>query len=672
MTTVLGIYTGHDQSACLVRDGEILVAIEEERLTRVKHSLPKDLRDLWPRFRGRFGYFPWASLSYCLEAGGLGLDELDALVLSEDAASTDLVSILPLKDKSKILIASEPVGGAHHYRHALSTFLASPFSEAAVLVMDGDGGVTSEGYEAETGYRFSDRRGSYEEVFKNRYPLGEGLRGGLGWTYDYVSAILGFVATEIGYLSQPGKTMGLAPYGAPSPELAEPWIESQGFKLDFAPFHEWLEAAGHSERLRFDSRERALIQSEAQISRQAKDLAWKVQHELEEAALHLARELHAATGAKQLCLAGGVALNSVANGRIAREGPFEEVFVQPAADDRGQAIGLAYQGYLKLQAARDAPEVAPIAHAYGGKRYPDKACKLLLKRAMLSYRELKGPTLAREAAAKLAAGQIVAWFQGGSELGPRALGHRSILADPRQADMKERLNARVKFRESFRPFAPSVLAERAAEVFELAGQSPYMLQVAPVREPWRARVPAIVHEDGTARVQTVTAASQPTYRALIEAFAEQTGVPLLLNTSFNLRGEPIVESPEDALRTFCYTEIDVLYLGPYEVKAPASSRVFPRLATGWELVVENRIDRGDPRLKVWFEEAESAKKVPVRPLPELVALVTALDGKRSLQEAMQVALEGAPAPDVAKACERFVRLMLRSGPLALRVGDLDL
>jgi carbamoyltransferase len=676
VTAVLGVYTGHDLAACLVVDGRIAVMIEEERLTRVKHALPKSVRDLWSKFGGRFGYFPWASVAYCLDAAGLGIDDLDAIVLPEEAALTDMVNVLPVRDRSKVLVSSEPLGGAHHHRHALSAFLASPCERAAVLVVDGDGTVTDAGYEAETGYLFEARDRPGKELFKNRYPSGSGLRSGLGWLYEYASAILGFVNTHVGYLGEPGKTMGLAPYGRASQALEGPWVrKGDGFALDFTPFHQWLVESGNHKRLRFDSRDRALIQEESAITQEAKDLAWKAQAELEGVLMHLVERLHRATGAKDLCIAGGVGLNSVANARILDKGPFKRVFIQPASHDAGQAIGLAYDGWLRLLArGATTTSIAPVRHACSGRTYPPADVRALLEATKLPFTELKDDAaLADDAAAELERGRIVGWFQGGSEYGPRSLGHRSILADPRDPGMKDRLNARVKFREGFRPFAPSVLREKAAEVFELEGESPYMLLVVPVRKAWRKRVPAIAHVDGTARVQTVEADVDPVYHGLISAFERRTGVPLLLNTSFNLRGMPIVESPRDALQCFLYTDMDALYLGRFKVARPTARQLVPCAAPGWRFVVENQLTWGGQTTLVRYQKGDDEKeKVEVRPVPELVTLCSLLDGKRSVHEALGLALGQEPPADVLAACVTLVQLLLRAGALQLRFGELAL
>lgn len=673
MTNVLGVYTGHDQSACLLRDGEVAFLIEEERLTRVKHGLPKSVRSLWSEFNGHFGYFPWASLAYCLDAAGLGLDDLDALVLPEDARENAMASLIPIKDRRKIIVSDEPTGGAHHYRHALSAFFASPFERAAVLVVDGDGSINAEGYEAESGYIFKDRKGKVKDVFKNRYPTGglpSGLRGGLGWTYDYVSAVLGFVNTKIAYLSEPGKTMGLAPYGKKNPGLGERWIACDGWKLDFTKFHEHLVTSGLANLVSFDDRTKALIQNENAIGQDAKDLAWKVQNELEQALLHLAERLHAETGAKDLCLAGGVALNSVANGLLLKKGPFERIFIQPAAADNGQALGLAYEGHLRVA---DKKPIVPIRHAFGGRPYSRDEIHSLIKATGLPVKELKGDdALAKDAAQELLAGRFIGWFQGGSEYGPRALGHRSILADPRGPGVKDHLNARVKFREPFRPFAPSALKERASEVFDLNAESPYMLLVADVRPEWREKVPAITHVDGTARVQTVDAEVDPLYHRLISEFAKSSGVPLVLNTSFNLRGMPVVESPKDALRCFLYTEMDALYLGSFKVLRPDATRLVPYCARGYRLIIENEFGWGNQDVRARYETLDGMKTVPIRQHPLLATLCASLDGKRSLAEALSASLQG-QKPDAAltTAVLRFMQELLRSGALRLRVGSVE-
>jgi carbamoyltransferase len=296
------------------------------------------------------------------------------------------------------------------------------------------------------------------------------------------------------------------------------------------------------------------------------DLAWWIQREVERAILYLVRARHALHPVSNLCYSGGVALNAVANRRILAEGPFENIHIQPAAGDNGLAIGCAFYGWLEVLHKE---KVCHSGSAYLGKSYPAPQVADVLAR----YGELVTAAPAAdpvaEAVSHLADGKVVGWFQGGSEFGPRALGNRSILADPRLAAVRDHINAKVKFREDFRPFAPSVLAEDCAEYFDCTYGSPHMLLTAPVRDRWRDAIPAVVHVDGSARIQTVTEAANPLYYRLLAAFKAQTGIGMLLNTSLNRRGMPIVETPEDALMLFLYSGIDILVLGNHVVHKPA-------------------------------------------------------------------------------------------------------
>ena len=684
---VIGVHTspGHDMGACLLQDGIVRCVIEEERLSLVKHALPNDAVNLWPQYNGCFGYFPWASFAYCLDEAKLSIDDLDAVVVPAFSGPA-FAQIVPIRDKRKILIADEPKGAQHHFMHALSAFFASDFEQAAVLVVDGDGSmIPGEGYEAESGYAFDDRSGAYRTIFKNRY-LERGIGGGIGWMYDVVSAALGFVNTRIGYLADPGKTMGLAPYGRSREGLSAPWIRVDGFRLDLSGFNDWARGSGIDKIARYEDRSRALIQDESHIPDYAMDLAFKAQAELERAMLALSVELHRSTGKKNLCLAGGVALNSVANGLISAQGPFERLFVQPAAGDGGQSIGLAYYGHLKL---RSDARIKPIAHAFAGRLYDENEVESMLRAAGLGYRKLDDEqSLADDAAEALASGQIVGWFQGGSEYGPRALGHRSILADPRPTTMKDHLNRRVKFRELFRPFAPSVLAERAHEVFDLRQDSPYMLLVAPVRAEWRDRVPAITHIDGTARVQTVDPNVDNLYARLIEAFHTRTGIPLVLNTSFNLRGMPIVESPRDALRAFLFTDMDRLYLGRLDVKRPDPLSLTPALSPEWTLNLGIAADWRQREMvsRGAFVLDGGKRSVTLSDLPRLDGadipaqdevnvvgrFVFALDGETSIADALKATVSEEVNQSLARSADLLVQALLRHGILRLRIGSVEL
>lgn len=693
---VLGIYLGHDLGACLLQDGKIICTIEEERLNRFKHGRPNDVAGLWGRFAGKFGYFPWASVCYCLETAGLAIDDLDAIVVGDNlwasAAADTIRSVIPVMDKRKVIFTTEPRGAAHHFHHALSAFFASPFDEAAVLIVDGDGNSDEEGYEAETGFHFENRLGKCAQIFKNRYKSLSLPRAGIGWTYEQVTLILGFANPNL-FLADAGKTMGLSSWGRPRPEFEKPWIRCDGFRLDFSGFHHWLRETGYVSRILSYSDGLAITSGE--VSQYAKDLAYKVQSELETVMLHLAQEMHKATGSKNLCLAGGVALNSVANGLIAVRGPYDNIFIQPAANDGGQAVGLAYHGHLlltgeafdtttphgkspsvrrpNLNSQNHRSVICPIMHAYGGRSYGSEEIRELLIASGLTFRELPGDhALIEDAAQELSDRRIVGWFQGGSEYGPRALGHRSILANPDREEMKDLLNSRVKFRESFRPFAPSVLRECAAEIFELKGESPYMLLVVPVREEWKKRVPAITHIDGTARVQTVDGQVEPLYHALISAFYRRTGIPLLLNTSFNLRGMPIVESPYDALQCFLYTDMDCLYIGRFKLDWPDPSLLFPSISPRWEILSGRDAETG--KEKLICRTRDGAKQFAFDETREFMALCEAIDGMQSIERAYEkvyVAEAGSNGnrPEIEEVI-RTIQALVRQGVMRIRVGSL--
>ena len=684
LPTVMGVYLGHDLGVCLLRNGEIVAMIEEERLNRFKHGRSNDVAGLWGMFAGKFGYFPWASVCYCLEAANMAIDDLDAIVLGDamwaSAAENTIRSMIPIKDKSKVIFVSEPKGGVHHFHHGLSGFMASPFEEAAVLVVDADGNSTEDGYEAETGFHFENRKGKHRQVFKNRYKDVAVPRSGIGWTYEQVTLLLGFSSTKV-FISDAGKTMGLASYGQRRPEFERPWFTYDGFKLDFTGFKQWLRESGNESRVL--SYRDGLATHPNGISQYAKDLAYKVQDELEVAMLHLANEMHRATGSKNLCLAGGVALNSIANSIIASRGPFENVFIQPAANDGGQAIGLAYHGHLLLTGnghsnghspAKPKFEtngnsgIHPIRHNYGGRTYRREEIEEVLVKSGLSFVELPNDdAVAESASQELVDHRILGWMQGGCEYGPRALGHRSILANPDLEETKDLLNRRVKFREPFRPFAPSVLIERAEEIFEMSGTSPYMLLVVPVRESWKKRVPAITHVDGTARVQTVDPEVEPLYYKLISAFGRKTGIPLVLNTSFNLRGMPIVESPYDALQCFLYTDMDSLYIGRFKVERADPALLFPSKSAGWEFAVETSIDSGKQTLIC--RHVDSARQMSVEATPEFLSLCEALDGVRSLRSAYDKAYGDSATVPIQSVVVQ-IQSLVRQGVLQLRTGDL--
>lgn len=694
---VLGVYLGHDLGACLLCNGQIVVMIEEERLTRFKHGYPNYVAGIWDQFAGKFGYFPWASVSYCLETAGLGIDDLDLIVLSDnnwaEAAAETMQSIIPIKDRNKVIFMTGLEKPVHHYHHALSTFMASPFEEAAVLVVDGAGNIGQDGFEAETGYLFENRSGKYREVFQNCYDPQHFPWNGLGWMYELVTLLLGFSNSKT-LMPDSGKTMGLAAYGQPYPEFQQSWVQYNGFDLNFSGFHHWLKESGYD----FDSifQKKGLAKQGKEISQYAKDLAFKVQAELETVMLHLAEELYQQTGSRNLCLAGGVALNSVTNGLIAAKGPFEQIFIQPAANDAGQAIGLAYHGHLlltspyhshtnssvnaykekQIEAKSDtngSNNIQPIKHIYGGCQYSLDEIRQLLVKSELPFQELPSDAeLTEDVANELAHFRIVGWFQGGSEYGPRALGHRSILANPSSIETKPKLNARVKFREMFRPFAPMVLRERVNDVFELNQESPYMLLVAPVRAGWQERVPAITHVDGTARIQTIDAEVVPLLHLLISSFEQKTGIPVVLNTSFNLQGMPIVESPLDALQCFLYTDMDSLYLERFKIERPDPSHLFPSLLPEWRMAAEQEMETSQQTIT--FTSNSSSKIIKINATAELIPFLAMLDGKCSIATAYQHFSSSVCEPkhheNGVADLVNIVQSLVRQGVMQLRVGNL--
>ncbi|MFM9441195.1 carbamoyltransferase [Streptomyces acidiscabies] len=550
--------SNHDFSACLVENGEIAVGIEEERLRRRKYAVNVNslANQCW---------------RYCLTTHGVRLADVDAIVADDTLLPS---CYFPFRSRTTLI--------RHHLAHAASAFLPSPFPEAAVLVVDGAGSLF-EGQGVET-MTMSVGNGTeiteISKVYGTNWST-DGLREArvyqagdsdhsLGFMYKAVSRAIGFTLYEEGpwYLTEDGKTMGLAPYG------------TDRYRAEFRRHLALLPEGRFELHLKdgglLDFVEHALdgLEGDERFARGA-DLAWAAQDLLETAVLHAAGWLHRETGLTRLCLAGGVVLNSVANGKILRHTPFTDVFAQPAAGDNGCAVGCAYYGYHVLgeqprprgpKAPRTAPR--PQRHTYLGRRYTAEEIQRALDASGLPHRRVERP--ARLAAGLLPQGALIGWFTGGSEFGPRALGHRSILADPRRAEMKDILNSKVKHREAFRPFAPAVLAHRAAEYFDLGIESPYMLLVAPVRDDKRQEVPAITHVDGTARVQTLTPEANGAFYELVERFGELTSVPVVLNTSFNDRGEPIVETPEQALAFFGPSQLDYLFLEDFVVAHSAT------------------------------------------------------------------------------------------------------
>lgn len=557
---ILGLNSyGHDSSVCLLKDGVPVFAACEERFNRQKH------------YRG----FPELALRHCLREADISFEEIEyignftnpACLFPYGKHFTTMLGLsqlylLPQKilefGKSKVRPRSIElkVGNKriyfidHHLTHAASSFFVSGFEEAAILSVDSAGETVST--------LMAKGSNNNIEVIKEI-----DLPHSLGILYTAVTEYLGFRP-----MSDEGKVMGLAPYGEPSYYDAFKKIidfrPDGDYRLDMSYFSTSLdpEATKYSER--FVAVFGPPRELESEITKGHEDIASSLQLVLEEGFLHLANYLHQVTGLKNLCLAGGVALNSVANARLLKETPFEEIFVQPAASDAGCALGAAYYIYHALLKK---PRKFVMKNDFLGPAYQDEKIRRTLKRSGLAYEQRED--IFKIGARLLSEGKIIGWFCGRMEFGPRALGARSILADPRGKEMKDKLNFKVKHREGFRPFAPSVLEERVEDWFELDYPSPFMLLVYDVLPRVREKVPAITHVDGTGRVQTVNKETNPKYYHLIKEFENLTGIPLILNTSFNVRGEPIVCSPQDAVNCFKKTGMDYLIIEDYLVcKSP--------------------------------------------------------------------------------------------------------
>lgn len=587
--TILGLKIwGHDTGAALLIDDKV-VAISQERLDRKKYSRA----------------FPKEAVNYCLSAAGLNnIDEVDVVAIEQmDTTTAPLINLLEQRGWwNKISHKAEFVN--HHDAHAASAFFCSPFEDAAVLVVDSAGQKTKLasgliGVETETFYR-GDKDGLHQ-ITRNHAPVNQFTGwllnfSGVGNFYSQVTYFLGFGKHE------EGKTMGLAPYGKGGlvSEIPEEQFMKQTeqyryiFPTRFEP-HPDISLRYLFKKTRY-SRRSALLRQLKMIShifskkglayekpehfpktpsiflenpradKKTKfpdefytELAYWAQVCLEKVMINYAKHLHNVTSSKNLCIAGGVGLNSVANKKILDKTPFENIFIQPASGDSGLALGAAL--WVSHQIKKN-PVKWRMANAYLGRDYGEKEILDAVSRSGCKYKKVQNP---QAAAAKLLADEkIIGWFQGKSEYGPRALGNRSILCSPIPAGMKDKLNMQVKHRESFRPFAPACLQEAASEYFELDCPSPFMLLIAKAKED---NIPAVTHVDGTARVQTVNTNQNPKFYSLIKEFQKLTGVPVVLNTSFNDSGEPIVETPEDAVRTFKSTGLDALFIGDYLISS---------------------------------------------------------------------------------------------------------
>ncbi|MBU0552641.1 hypothetical protein KKF91_07085 [Myxococcota bacterium] len=563
---VLGISCDfHDAAAALVVDGRVVAASEEERFTRRKHDAS----------------FPTHAAQGCLRQAGLTAADLDlvcfyekpllklerALVMgaafgAEARLTRQLTEIMagrldiPGALKAALGYTGRVQYTEHHLAHAASAYYGAGWERAAVLTIDGVGEW------ATTGLYLGEGR-DLHKLNEIRYPHS------LGLFYSTMTAYLGFKVNNDEY-----KVMGLASYGQPRyiealSELIELYEDgSVRLNLDYFEFHL------NSERMYSDK----LIERfgpprvpESEIHDLHRDLAASTQEILERGVLGMARAAHARVGGEALCMAGGVALNCVANARLQREGPFKHIWVQPAAGDGGGALGAALYAWHHAVSAEESAARRAEGARYStllGPSWSDEEIRAVLDAEGADYTPLEGEALYTRTAALLAEDQIIGWYQGRMEYGPRALGNRSILANPMNPEMKDILNARVKFREDFRPFAPAVRVEDVGAWFE-GGESPFMLFAPAVKPGVGARLPSITHVDGTARVQTVHPEDNPRFHRLLSVWGERTGVPVLINTSFNVRGEPIVCSPADAYRCFLRTDIDFLVMGRFLVEKDA-------------------------------------------------------------------------------------------------------
>ncbi|WP_218080716.1 carbamoyltransferase family protein [Anthocerotibacter panamensis] len=577
----------HDAAAALVVDGQLVAAAEEERFSRRKHD----------------SGFPALAVQFCLNRAGVSIHEVDYVVFYEKPllkferllltqlanfpkASGVFAKAMLTWVKDKLWVKANLAEqldihpdrilfSEHHLSHAASAFLCSPFSEAAILTVDGVGEWATCSWGEGTGNQI---------VLKGEVHFPHSL----GLLYSAFTAFLGFEVNEGEY-----KVMGMAPYGEPR------YVDRIWKMLDLAPdgsftldlsYFCWHHSSSQSFTPKFvevfgaprkpESRfvtrrtgvplgESATTEAEMERCQYYADVASSIQKVTEEVLLHLVRALHTRTGHKNLCLAGGVALNSVANYRLLQETPFENIYVQPAAGDSGGALGAAL--YV-ANTVLNQPRSFVMEHAYWGQDFSEAQIHDFLTREHIPFTHFEDEELLLErVVADLCAERVLGWFQGRFEWGPRALGSRSIIANPRSAATRELVNVKIKFREPFRPFAPSILAERAEEYFifpEVNHYHPprFMLMVCPVRTEKQAEVPAITHVDGSGRLQTVHRETNPRYHRLISKFAQATGTPLILNTSFNLRGEPIVTTPANAYSTFSRSGLDALVLGNFLVR----------------------------------------------------------------------------------------------------------
>jgi carbamoyltransferase len=550
-TYVLGTGLSHDGSACLLKDGRICVAIEKERITRKKHD----------------GWNDKDAAQYCLDAEGLRIEDVELVVQNANFGMLQMGSEWWHGDRL-IKHDTRVVTISHHLAHAYSAIATCPFDEASILVIDGCGNAADECIDLEGAILPSDlptgdlrtlffekdsyytfKAGEISSVYKDFSQWGTAIRSypmhppttrhSIGGMYMAASIYI------FGGVDDVGKLMGLAPYGrvgAYTDSIFE-LRDGRVFVL-----YDWMRKFNRP-ALTYDNF-KANFQYYA-------DIAYWVQREVERAILYVVQSRHDLAPSNNLVYAGGVALNAVANRYLLERSSFKNLYIQPAAGDNGLSIGCAYYGWLKVLGRE---RVHHNGSPFLGHKYIPSISEITINNRRNEIAVLNTPEFIQRTAEILASGKVVGWFHGGSEFGPRALGHRSILADPRLPEIRDHINAKIKFREDFRPFAPSVLAEDASTYFDCWYESPYMLLVAQTKPEWRHVIPSVTHCDGSARIQTVTREFDPLYYELLLHFKRLTGVPVILNTSLNRRGMPIVETPEQAIDFFLSCELDVLCL----------------------------------------------------------------------------------------------------------------
>ncbi|MEH1865983.1 MAG: carbamoyltransferase C-terminal domain-containing protein [Nostoc sp.] len=570
---ILGINAYHgDASASLVQDGQLIAAVEEERFNRVKH----------------WAGFPAESIRYCLKVGGISAADLDHVAVSfnpkanlnrkllftlqQRPSLSSLLDRFNKQTKSTSLkqelaeacySTSEDIRATihnleHHTTHLASAFFISPFEKAAILSIDGMGDFVST--------LAAGGEGNHLEYFsRTHYPHS------IGYLYNAITLYLGFPAYGDEY-----KVMGLAPYGEPEyleafRRLIYPKGDSFELNLDYFTHHEqgiamkWENGAPIVEPFHSPELEKLLgpaRNSKSEVTQKHQNIAASVQAVTEEIIFHLINRLSDRYKSENLCLAGGVAMNSVANGKITQNTSFKNIYIPVGAADNGTSIGAAFFIWNHLLKQ---PRNFVLNHAYWGSEFTDEECLLALQSHDLQPQIREREALLHHVVDALCEGKVVGWFQGRMEFAARALGNRSLLADPRRADMRDIINLKIKFREKFRPFAPSILEERVGEFFEVDEPAPFMEKVFKIRPEKREQIPAVTHVDGTGRLQSVSRQTNPLYWDLINTFAERTGIPIVLNTSLN-ENEPIVRTPTEAIQCFLRTHMDALVLGSYYVE----------------------------------------------------------------------------------------------------------